>query len=282
VPSPVESEMNVSLYGPWKILHAEDSADDADLCLRLLRRSQPEIRCDVVKKPEEFLDRLRATTYDVILADYSLGNWTGLDALNMLRTEGLDIPFILVTGAIGEQKAVECIKSGMADYILKDRMERLPLAILRALEQKSLRDERRKNEQLLRTSEEQFRTLAEAIPTAIFIEQGTHCHYVNPAAEKITGYSRGELLGMNFWELVHPNSKKTVMDKANHGLDHEESLFHYEIEIVTKSKQVRWLDVAVGTLQRDKRLAALIAAVDITEHKGARIVDFNQDKKDFG
>jgi PAS domain S-box-containing protein/diguanylate cyclase (GGDEF)-like protein len=186
-----------------------------------------------------------------------------------MRNKGQEIPFILVTGAIGEQEAVECIKRGMADYILKDRLERLPVAILRALEQKSLRDERQRAEQSLRESEEQFRTLAEAIPAATFVEQETHCRYVNGAAERITGYSREELLAMNFWELVHPDSKKIVIDQATMRLNNEESASRYEIKIITKTSEVRWLDVTVGTLRRDGRLAALITAFDITEQKHA-------------
>src|SRR5882762_5610354 len=150
-------ETNVAKNHPWNVLLVEDSADDAELCLRALRKAQSEVRCDVVKTPEEFSDRLHANTYDIVLADYALGMWTGVDALNIMRNKGQEIPFILVTGAIGEQEAVECIKRGMADYILKDRLERLPVAILRALEQKGLRDERQRAEQSLRESEEQFR-----------------------------------------------------------------------------------------------------------------------------
>jgi PAS domain S-box-containing protein/diguanylate cyclase (GGDEF)-like protein len=262
-------ETNVAKNHPWNVLLVEDSADDAELCLRALRKAQPEVRCDVVKTPEEFSDRLHANTYDVVLADYTLGMWTGVDALNIMRNKGQEIPFILVTGAIGEQEAVECIKRGMADYILKDRLERLPVAILRALEQKSLRDERQRAEQSLRESEEQFRTLAEAIPAATFVEQETHCRYVNSAAERITGYSREELLAMNFWELVHPDSKKIVIDQATMRLNNEESASRYEIRIITKASEVRWLDVTVGTLRRDGRLAALITAFDITEQRHA-------------
>jgi PAS domain S-box-containing protein/diguanylate cyclase (GGDEF)-like protein len=262
-------ETNVVENLPWKVLLVEDSADDAELCLRTLRKAQSEVRCDVVKTLEEFSDRLRTNTYDIVLADYALGMWTGVDALNIMRNKGQEIPFILVTGAIGEQEAVECIKRGMADYILKDRLERLPVAILRALEQKSLRDERQRAEQSLRESEEQFRTLAEAIPAATFVEQETHCRYVNSAAEKITGYGREELLAMNFWELVHPDSKKVVIDQETMRLNNEESASRYEIKIITKTSEVRWLDVTVGTLRRNGRLAALITAFDITEQRRA-------------
>jgi chemotaxis family two-component system sensor kinase Cph1 len=79
----------------------------------------------------------------VVLADYNLGSWRGMDALEILRIEGRDIPLILVSGALGDVTAVECIKQGATDYVLKDSLTRLPISIRRALEEKSLRDQQR-------------------------------------------------------------------------------------------------------------------------------------------
>ncbi len=163
---------------PLRVLLIEDSPDDAELCLRVLRRAQPDIRADVVRTKEECADRIRTATYDVILADYYLGTWTGMDALSLFREEVRDVPFILVTGALGDQTAVECIKQGAADYILKDRLERLPIAIHRAIEEKSLRKARQIAEQSLAESEAKFRMMADAMPAAVFVEQDTQCCYV--------------------------------------------------------------------------------------------------------
>ena len=115
-----------------RVLLVEDNADDALLCKRLLRTAYPGIRCDVVETPEEFAQQIRSTFYDVILSDYSLVSWTGVDAFNLMRTTGRDIPFILVTGALDDARAIECVKSGITDYILKDHPERLPFAITHA------------------------------------------------------------------------------------------------------------------------------------------------------
>src|SRR5207245_11666873 len=86
---------------------------------------------------------------DIVLADYNLSGWTGMDALAFLREKGKDIPFILVTGALGEEMAVECVKKGVSDYIRKDRLARLPVAICRALEEKHLRDDGNGGDELL-------------------------------------------------------------------------------------------------------------------------------------
>ncbi|HEX4003833.1 MAG TPA: PAS domain S-box protein [Candidatus Acidoferrales bacterium] len=254
---------------PLSVLLVEDNSNDAELCLRALERPEFEICLDIVKTPEDFRSRVRGTSYDIILADYDLGSWTGLDALNLLREEGGDSPFILVTGALGEQRAVECIKSGISDYVLKDHLERLPVAMLRALEEKGQRAEQQCEERSLHVSEAKFRALAEAIPAAVFIEQGTRSCYVNHAAECITGYTREELLTMNFWQLLLPRSRDEVLQRAIRRFNGDDSPCRYEIQILTKKKEVRHLDVTVGLFGLDGSLAALITAFDITHlHSG--------------
>jgi PAS domain S-box-containing protein len=272
VPDERDNRQSLAPRFPLNLLLVEDNPADAELCLHLLYKSQFEVRCDVVKTAEEFIDRLRATTYDIILSDYALGDWTGMDAFDLLRRGGSDIPFILVTAALGEQKAIECVGLGVTDYVMKDRLDRLPAAISKALEEKGLRDERRRTEQSLRESEAKFRALAEAIPTAVFIEQGTQCRYVNHAAVCITGYSREELLSMNFWSLIPPSARKALTERAANRTDEDQSAGRYETRIITKDGQVRWLDVTVGALQLEGKLAALIAALDITDRKAPELL----------
>jgi PAS domain S-box-containing protein len=255
---------------PLSILLVEGHPDAISQCLRALQRPEFEVRVDVVKTPQEFLRQLRVLSYDVILADYDLGEWTGLDALNLLHEKGNDTPFILVTDALGEQTAVDCIKSGIADYVLRNHLDRLPVAILRALEERAFRREQQFQERSLEISESKFRALAEAIPAAVFIEQGTRSCYVNHAAECITGYSREELLAMNFWQLLLPHSRDDVLQRAIARFNGDESLSSYEIDIHTKTKQLRHLEVSVGVFALDGSLAALITAFDITHLDPAR------------
>jgi len=254
---------------PVRILFLEDNPADADLCLREIKKAHLDVLIDVVQTPEEFTERLCEQPHDVILADYRLQHWTGMDAFDLLREQGHDIPFILVTGALGEEKAVECIQKGVADYILKDRLARLPVAICRALEDKYLRDERQRTEALLRQSEVKFRMLAETIASAILIHQGTQCRYANRAAEEITGYSRDELLAISSWDLIHPDSQQLVIDQALRRAGGDPSAARYEMKILTKRGEARWLDVTVGTIEFDGRPAGLTTAFDITERKRA-------------
>jgi CheY-like chemotaxis protein len=129
-----------------RVLIVEDNADDIDLALLTLRRDGFDVSSDVAQTAEEFAARIRADTYDVIIADYNLPNWRGMEALAILRRENLEVPLIVVTGYLGEEKSVECIKQGATDCILKDRLARLPSSVRRAMEENQLRELRRRSE----------------------------------------------------------------------------------------------------------------------------------------
>lgn len=130
----------------FSALLVEDNLADSELVLRELRRGGFEVTCDVVQTADQFRQKLQTTTPDVVLADYNLGSWRGMEALEILRSAGLDIPLILVSGAVGDVTAVECIKLGATDYVLKDSLTRLPASVRRALEEKQVRKERRQAE----------------------------------------------------------------------------------------------------------------------------------------
>jgi signal transduction histidine kinase len=146
-----------------RVLMVEDEPADVELVVRTLRQAGFETTADIAQTGEEFTDLVRKNLYDVILADYKLPNWNGLESVAVLRQEGLDIPVILVSGALGEQTAVECIKQGAADYVLKDHLARLPEAVRRAMRERKLReDHRQAQEELARSNRdlEQFAYVA--------------------------------------------------------------------------------------------------------------------------
>jgi signal transduction histidine kinase len=129
-----------------RVLLLEDNPLDSELTLLELRNGGFTVFADVATNAEEFTQQVKTNQYHIVLADYTLPQWTGMEGLQVLRGQALDIPFILVTGSLGEEKAVECLKQGATDYILKDRISRLPLAVRRALEEKQLRQERKEAE----------------------------------------------------------------------------------------------------------------------------------------
>jgi len=143
------------LPGQLRVLHVEDNHMDADLVAQALRTGGFSISVAVVQSEVEFERQVHSHLPDIVLADYNLPQWEGMEAVEVLRREGLDIPVILVSGALGDITAVECIKRGATDYVLKDGLARLPEAIRRALQEKRvLRLRRRAEEDLVRKAEE--------------------------------------------------------------------------------------------------------------------------------
>ena len=130
-----------------RALLVEDNALDAALVVRALCKDGFDIAADVVQDEAAFTRALRTHPPEVVLADYNLPNWKGMEALKVLLSEGLDIPMILVSGALGDVTAVECIKQGATDYVLKDGLARLPEVIRRALREKNERSLRHQAEE---------------------------------------------------------------------------------------------------------------------------------------
>ncbi|HZR58943.1 MAG TPA: ATP-binding protein [Terriglobales bacterium] len=145
-----------------RVLLVEDNAADSELVLRELLRGGFDVSGSVVQSAEEFKESLRNNRPDLVLADYNLGHWRGLEALEILHSQGLNIPLILVSGALGDVTAVECIKQGATDYVLKDSLARLPVSVARALEEKRLREERKlASDQLAKNMEDLARSNSE-------------------------------------------------------------------------------------------------------------------------
>jgi DNA-binding NtrC family response regulator len=147
---------------PLRILHVEDNGLDAEFVARSLRQGGLSISVALVQTEKEFERELRSHPPDIVLVDYNLPQWKGMDALAVLRREKLEIPLILVSGALRDVTAVECIKRGATDYVLKDGLARLPEAVRRALHERHLLQLQRQTEQdLARNFEELARSNAE-------------------------------------------------------------------------------------------------------------------------
>jgi diguanylate cyclase (GGDEF)-like protein len=130
-----------SAENPVRLLFIEDGQLDVESCVAELKRAGLAVIVDVVEGREEFIEQVRANIYHLILADYRLPTWKGIEAIYVLKQLGITIPVIVVTGNLGEESSGECIRLGAADLILKDHLPRLPVAVSRALREESLRRE---------------------------------------------------------------------------------------------------------------------------------------------
>lgn len=191
--------------GDLRILYLEDNPRDVELCVMELRKAGFHPLIDTVVNREDFLAKLHSSTYDVILSDHGIPGWNGLEAFHEVMHSGVAIPFILITGTLGEERAVELIKQGVADYILKDRLARLPAAVQNALESKAARDERRQAVGALRASEEWVRLLLDSTAEGIYgVDLHGTCTLANRACSLLLGYENpGDLIGKNIHTLIH-------------------------------------------------------------------------------
>jgi PAS domain S-box-containing protein len=178
---------------PLQVLVLEDNADDADLMILQLRRAGFEPSWKRVDTEEDYQTSL-SPDLDVILADYNLPHYDGLRALSHLRERGLDVPFIIVSGNIGEALAVSIMKQGAADYLLKDKMARLGQSVEHALHEKNLRIKRKQAEDALKETEEMYHQILDATADMILcISPDSKIVWANKAFRDYHGMSSLQL-----------------------------------------------------------------------------------------
>jgi PAS domain S-box-containing protein len=201
----MEPEAPAAVLTRLKVLQLEDDPADAELILRELRRDGFDVTCKVVQTPEEFREQVRSMAPDIVLADYNLGQWRGIEAIGIMREEGLEVPLILVSGAVGEMTAVECIKEGATDYVLKDRLTRLPLSVRRALLEKSMREQQKRSDAALREKQSQLEALIQsAMDAIVIVGEDQNIVVFNAAAEKIFRCTAAEALGQPIERFIPP------------------------------------------------------------------------------
>ena len=171
------------------VLIVEDVDNDEKLLLLHLAKAGFEVKSERVETADEMRRALKDGDFDIVISDYRLPGFTGLDAFHILRESGIDIPFIIISGTIGEETAVAAMKAGVSDYLMKDNLARLGPAIERELAEAA-------NRRARVDAEERYRIVAETASDAIVtINAASKITYVNPAGERIFGYRIEEMLG---------------------------------------------------------------------------------------
>lgn len=260
-----------------RVLIIEDDPVDAELVLRELKRGGFHPEWVRVETEGEFLAELEKNP-DVILSDSKLPLFDGIEALHLLRKRGLDIPFILVSGRLGEDAAVEAMKSGACDYLLKDRLARLGEAVRRAIDERKLRSEKTWAIGALRQSEERYRLVSETSSDYVYSlrlcqDGATQCEWITEPFKRITGFDREEINRLGWMTLYHPEDRALISQHTD--LLRAGASDSMDVRIVHKNGSVRWMRVFERpvTEQADDRAAdgsggrIYGAAQDITVQK---------------
>ncbi len=251
-----------------RILFADDSVADAELALLEIERAGLSVSTRMVVAEDDFEAALTSETFDIVLTDFRMMGWSGLDALRAVQRRGLDIPVILITGTLGDELAVECVKAGVTDYVLKDHLTRLPLVIDRALKEARAHRER----QLV---EERFAELAATTSDVFFVVDTTtrKTIYINAAYETIWGRSREPLYRAGpeaFLEGIPEEDGVRVlasMERILSGIRDDET----EFRVVRPDGEVRWVVGRAVPIFDEKGTVVRMSGItrDITERKRA-------------
>ncbi len=192
---------------PLRVLILGDKPQDAERMTGLLRRVGYALNFDLLDSLASLQQRLAEANYDLILADYNVRTWTATDALEVLKKSNRDIPFVVVAGTLGNLAAVDCIKRGAADYVLKHRLQRLPVVVGRVLRDKAYREEAARLQEQIHRAQKEWELTFDVVPDPVFLVDPHHCiQRANRAA--------AALLGLNHSQLTHKCCYAVVHDRA--------------------------------------------------------------------
>ena len=250
---------------PYRVLLIEDSPQDAFFNLRALERGGLEVQAERVETKSELKTALATGTWDLILSDYQMPGFNGLAALALYKDRGLDVPFIVVSGKIGEQQAVQLIKAGAHDYVMKDNLAQLAPAVKREL----LAAEERWIRQRAQATESFLASLVRDCDDAIIGEMlnGQIVSW-NAGAQRLYGYTASEIMGQSAAVLespYRPTEKLGILDR----LKREEQVPRFETVHVRKNGTAVEVSITVSPIKepRGRIIGASTLARDITQRK---------------
>jgi PAS domain S-box-containing protein len=259
------------------ILLVEDSEDDAVLIERKLRKEGFQCRIQRIENGKEMETALRSDEWDLIISDYLLPRFSGKEALRLAQKVKGEIPVVMVSGKVGEEKAVDLLKEGASDFVIKEDLSRLPFVVGRALEDARQQKDKMKTEAELQKVAGRYHMLAENISDIIWtMDTGKRFTFVSPSALLVTGYSIEEILDMGLEGLLVPEYYQKALDAIDSVLASlENKKFQepdkdtFEAKLIRKDGAVLWTETKVSLLfgPRKKLIGFLGVTRDVSERK---------------
>jgi PAS domain S-box-containing protein len=228
---------------PLNVLLLEDSESDALLIEHHLSRGGYIPRVERVWTESQMQDALTRDSWDIIVSDYTMPSFDGLKGLSLLKQSGHDIPFVIVSGTIGEERAVMAMKAGASDFLVKGDLARLIPVIDRELREAKERQQHKQAEQALAAAELNFRTLVENSLTGIYVIQEGKFAYVNPTVCEIVGYSAEELTTRPLLDFVAPEQRAIVEENVRKRMEGLVKSVRYDLRMLRKNGSIAQVEV---------------------------------------
>ncbi len=255
------------------ILVIEDNPDDALLLKRLFHKEALKAKVTQVETAEAMIEALDSEKWDLVISDYSLPKFSGQEALNIFKSKNIDIPFILVSGTVGEDIAVNMMKSGSHDYIMKTNLKRIVPAIIRELNEVEVRKQRKEAIENLKKREEQYRNLVDNMNEGLMqIDKNGYILFANPSLCKMLGYQSDELINKLTWDLLDISNERRL-ELERDFVNKTEIQGKYEARMIKKNKEIIWVEVSTSNVTDDygNVVGYMGLIADITKSRAAEI-----------
>lgn len=261
---------------PLRVLLVEDSQDDADLILLELSEAGFDVFFIRVDTKDAMHTAMMDGSWDIVLSDFNLPKFSARKALAVLREKDEDIPFIIVSGCIGEESAIEMMKEGASDFVMKDKLARLAPVIERELKDAAVRQEHRKAQDALRANEKMLRGITSSLGEGLLVLNNEgELLFMNPEAERLLGWSEKELSGRDVHNIIHsqkqdgtplPASDCGVLGVLNKGgaFKTEDDVFCHK-----NGSPIPVSIIASAIMENGKATASVVTFQDISQRKQA-------------
>ncbi len=266
------------MKSPLHILHLEDNPNDAALVRSTLEAGGISCAATCVQSRDDFVAALEHGGIDLVLSDCSLPAFDGNSALKIMHTTWPAIPLIFVSGTLGEERAIDSLKNGATDYVLKERLARLVPAVRRAMQGVEERAENRRTQEALHDTEQRSRIIFDQSPLGIaLVGADGRPILTNAALQKMLGYTGEELSRMTFQEFTHPDD--CAKDTNNYQQLIQGALKDYQMEkrYVRKDAQVVWTRISVSVARdaagRGDFAIAMIENITERRHLEAKFIE---------
>ncbi|MGB5217174.1 MAG: HD domain-containing phosphohydrolase [Smithella sp.] len=262
-----------------RVLMIDDSEDDVLLIIRELKKGGYHPVYERVDNAAAMKKALHDQPWDIILCDYQMPEFDAPSAINVFKEENFDIPIIIISGTIGEETSVECMRLGAHDYFMKGKLSRLCPAVARELADAKVRKQQNQTEsqkeeaiRALRQSEEKYRTILENIEDGYYeVDLAGNLTFFNDSLCKIIGYSRDELMGMNNRQFTDQENSKLLFQAFNKVYKTGQATKGFDWQIIRKDGTKRYIEASVSLLKDASNQSVGFRGIigDITERKQA-------------